>query len=192
VTDAVEHGRLRGPGDDEPFLRRVLRALDADAPLRRTPAGDALVEDMARFRAELAAIHPDGLAGDDARDAFGRWLPHAVVLDVAQDWADRFRLVVRERQDIRWYARSRRIADAGADDAADVAAGVVAFTAAACDAVTSDPAPSGSGGSGGFGGFGHSDGFGGSGGFGDSGGSSSSDWSSSGGCGGGSSGGGSC
>jgi hypothetical protein len=183
VADAVEHGRLRDPGG-EPFLRRMLRALDADAPLRRTPAGDALVEDMARFRAELAASDPLGVAGDEARTAFDRWLPHAVVLDMAQDWADRFPPVVGGRPDVRWYARSRRIADADADDVAD---GVVAF-AAACDATSSDPGSSGSGGSG-CSGF--SDGFGGSGGFSSSVGSSSSDWSSGGGGGGGSSGGGS-
>ncbi len=188
VTDAVAHGRLR---------RTPWSSLGRH-PLGRTPAGDALAEETARFREELATAVPDGVTDDDAR-VFGRWLPYAIVLAMAEDWVDRFRPAVGDRRDLRWYAVSRRLGGAGGDAVDDACAGVLTFTTAMCDGVNSGPSWSG--------GSGHASGFGDSGGFGDPsgsggwcgssgwGGSSGSDWSGGswsggGGC-GGSSGGGS-
>jgi hypothetical protein len=179
VADAVAHGRLR----------RTRRRPPWRPPLGRTPAGDALVEELPRFREELASAFPDGSADDDAR-AFDRWLPHAIVLGAAEDWVDRFRSAGGDRWNLRWYAVSRRIGDTGRDAADDACDGVLRFTTAVSDGVASGP--SWSGGSGHSSGFGDPGGYGDSGGFGGSGGSSSSDWSGGGGgggCGGGSGGG---
>jgi hypothetical protein len=180
ATDAVAHGRLRAT------VRKPLGA-------GRTPAGDALVVETARFREELETAFPDGSTDDDAR-AFDRWLPYAIVLGTAEDWVDRFRTSVGDRWDLRWYAVSRRIAATGKDAADDTGDGVLRFTTAMCDGVTSGPSwsggsdhSSGSGGSDWSGGGGGGDWSGGGGGGG------GGDWSGggSGGGGGGSGGGGS-
>jgi uncharacterized membrane protein YgcG len=155
------------------FVGVLVSALSAHArPVRRTRAGDAVLAELAPYRAALAGTGLERIPPDRAAEVFSRSLPYAVALGMASAWTRRFAdlFALAPQGAPSWY----RPAGKGTTALGAVTADVAGFVTAA----GVRPAASSSGSSWSSGSFGSS-------------GSSSSDSSFSGGdSGGGSSGGG--
>jgi uncharacterized membrane protein YgcG len=59
-------------------------------PVRRTIAGDAVLAELAPYRAELAGAGLERIPPDRAAEVFSRSLPYAVALGMADGWTRRF------------------------------------------------------------------------------------------------------
>jgi uncharacterized membrane protein YgcG len=59
-------------------------------PVRRTAAGDAVLAELAPYRAELAGAGLERIPSDRAAEVFSRSLPYAAALGLAHEWTRRF------------------------------------------------------------------------------------------------------
>jgi uncharacterized membrane protein YgcG len=59
-------------------------------PVRRTAAGDAVLAELAPYRAELAGAGLERVPPDRAAEVFSRSLPYAAALGLAYPWTRRF------------------------------------------------------------------------------------------------------
>ena len=59
-------------------------------PVRRTAAGNAVLAELATYRAKLAGLGLERIPPDRAAEVFSRSLPHAAALGLAHQWTRRF------------------------------------------------------------------------------------------------------
>jgi len=59
-------------------------------PVRRTAAGNAVLAELAPYRAKLAGLGLERIPPDRAAEVFSRSLPHAAALGLAHQWTRRF------------------------------------------------------------------------------------------------------
>ena len=59
-------------------------------PVRRTAAGNAVLAELATYRAELAGLGLERIPSDRAAEVFSRSLPHAAALGLARQWTRSF------------------------------------------------------------------------------------------------------
>jgi uncharacterized membrane protein YgcG len=59
-------------------------------PVRRTAAGDAVLAELAPYRAELAGTGLERVPPDRAAEVFSRSLPYAAAIGLADEWTRRF------------------------------------------------------------------------------------------------------
>ena len=59
-------------------------------PVRRTAAGNAVLAELATYRAELAGSGLERIPSDRAAEVFSRSLPHAAALGLARQWTRSF------------------------------------------------------------------------------------------------------
>ena len=59
-------------------------------PVRRTAAGNAVLAELAPYRAKLAGLGLERIPPDRAAEVFSRSLPHAAALGLAHRWTRRF------------------------------------------------------------------------------------------------------
>ena len=59
-------------------------------PVRRTAAGNAVLAELATYRAKLAGLGLERIPPDRAAEVFSRSLPHAAALGLARQWTRRF------------------------------------------------------------------------------------------------------
>lgn len=92
-------------------------------PLRRTAAGDAVLAELAPYRAELAGAGLERIPPDRAAEVFSRSLPYAVALGLTRPWVQRFAdlFALAPRVGAAWY---------GPADPMDKALGAVTATVA--------------------------------------------------------------
>jgi len=73
------------------FVGVLVSALSAHArPVRRTRAGDAVLAELAPYRAALTGTGLERIPPDRAAEVFSRSLPYAVALGMASAWTRRF------------------------------------------------------------------------------------------------------
>jgi hypothetical protein len=179
VADAIARGWLTDDADHAGLMsaKRVLRALDADRPLDRTPVGETLLATVNRVATEVVAMCAGELFPGLDPETFSRWLPYILVLGLDDEWAEPFRRSAPPDTGLIWYGGM-----SAESSYPDICAGVTAFSTCVGHASTADHGSSGSswfghsggsgfgsgfgfgGGSGGFGGSDHSGGGGGGGG----------------------------
>ena len=111
------------------FVGVLVSALSALArPVRRTRAGDAVLAELAPYRAALAGTGLEGIPPDRAAEVFSRSLPYAVALGLASAWtrpfADLFASAPRGAAS--WYRPTGKGATALGAVTADVAGFVTA------------------------------------------------------------------
>jgi uncharacterized membrane protein YgcG len=75
-------------------------------PVRRTAAGDAVLAELAPYRAELAGAGLDRIPPERAAEVFSRSLPYAAALGLAYGWTRRFAdlFAMAPRGAAGWYA----------------------------------------------------------------------------------------
>jgi uncharacterized membrane protein YgcG len=98
-------------------------------PVRRTAAGNAVLAELATYRAKLAGLGLERIPPDRAAEVFSRSLPHAAALGLAQQWTRRFAqlFALAPPAAAAWY----RPAGQGATALGAVTATVVGFVNAA-------------------------------------------------------------
>ena len=64
--------------------------LSSVKPVRRTAAGNAVLAELAPYRAKLAGLGLERIPPDRAAEVFSRSLPHAAALGLAHQWTRRF------------------------------------------------------------------------------------------------------
>ncbi|HLS73538.1 MAG TPA: DUF2207 domain-containing protein, partial [Actinomycetaceae bacterium] len=144
----------------------VTRAVTRRARYPRTAAGRALHEQSRGFELYLSTAEAHQLRFEEGEDIFSRYLPYAIVYDVAERWAEIFAQL--EAQGVRvqrptWYDSPHGF---HAGSFRSLGSSLSSFSSTAGTALTSTPGSSGSSGSrsGGGGGGGFSGGGGGGGG----------------------------